>query len=122
MIERGDYKLLETKHQTKILSLDEKETFAWINAMDIGEILVTTHKSLTVDALLAMGKYRLYEVEDEPEYVDQFHLELSVGCGNWQGYLLPNGLPTDTKKRNRIISTKEVITKTNACSECKCGC
>lgn len=122
MIQRGDYKLLETKKQTKILTLDDKETFAWINAMDIGEILVTSHNPHKIDALLAQGKYRLYEVKNEPKYVDQFHLELSVGCGNWQGYLMPYGLPTEEKKRNRIIPTSEVITKTNSCSECNCGC
>ncbi len=122
MVQRGDYKLLETKHQTKILTLDDKESFAWINALDIGEILVTSHKTHDADAFLARGKYRLYEVKDEPKYVDQFHLELSIGCGTWQGYLLPHGLPTDEKKRNRIIPTKEVVTTTNSCSECKCGC
>jgi hypothetical protein len=35
-----------------------------------------------------------------------------VGKGTWQGYLLPTGLPDDKKKRNRIIPTDEVITKT----------
>jgi hypothetical protein len=37
------------------------------------------------------------------------HLELSIGKGQWQGYLLLTGLPTNKKRRNRIIPTKEVI-------------
>ena len=53
----------------------------------------------------------LYKVKDEPNFVDLFHLELLVGEGVWQGYLLPTGLPTAEKKRNRIIPAKEVITK-----------
>ena len=41
-------------------------------------------------------------VKDERELTDLEHLELLVGEGIWQGYLLTTGLPTDEKKRNRI--------------------
>lgn len=112
ILDQGTYHLIETKGQTKILTIDKKKTFAWVNAEDIGEILVTTHKSHEVDHLLAIGKYRLYEVKDEKDLADTKHLELFVGDGTWQGYLLPTGLPTDTKIRNRIIPTKEIITIT----------
>lgn len=109
--QQGSYKLIETKGQTKILILDNNDTFAWINAEDIGEILVTSHKKHKTDCILAAGRYRLYEVKDEPQLTDLLHLELFVGEGIWQGYLLPTGLPNDEKKRNRIIPTDEVITK-----------
>lgn len=108
----GQYKLLETKGQTKILILDDKKTFAWVNATDIGEILVTSHKKHDVDHFLAVGKYRMYEVKDESELTDLIHLELSIGNGIWQGYLLLTGLPNAQNRRNRIIPTKETITKT----------
>lgn len=111
LIQNGTYKLLETKNQTKILILDKKQTFAWINAVGIGEILVTSHKKHHTDCILAIGQYRLYQVKDEPDLTDLMHLELFVGDGNWQGYLLPTHLPTDEKKRNRIIPTHETITK-----------
>lgn len=115
ILARGEYKLIETEHNTKVLILDDKQTFAWINAENIGEILVTSHKTLKEDNLLAVGKYRLYDVKDESKYTDQQHLELQVGCGFWQGYLLPHGLPTDEKKRNRVITTSEILTATNNC-------
>lgn len=115
VVARGKYKLIETQHNTKILILDDKETFAWINAENIGEILVSSHKVHKEDNLLAVGNYRLYDVKDEPQFTDQQHLELQVGCGFWQGYLLPTGLPTDKKKRNRIITTDELLTATNNC-------
>jgi hypothetical protein len=111
VVQEGTYHLIETKGHTKILSLDKNRTFAWVNAADIGEILVTSHKSHIVDHLLAVGKYRLYSVIDEQKITDGLHLELFVGEGRWQGYLLPTGLPTDEKKRNRIIPTKETITR-----------
>lgn len=119
ILTRGDYVLLETKGGTKILVLDDA-SFAWVTVTDIGEILVTSHKAHKADYILSKGKYRLYKVKNEPKYVDQVHLELLIGCGEWQGYLLPNGLPTDIKKRNRLIPTSEIITKTGNCEECTC--
>lgn len=115
VLARGKYKLIETKHNTKILILDDQDTFAWINAENIGEILVTSHKDHKEDNLLAVGNYRLYDVKNEPKFTDQQHLELQVGCGFWQGYILPTGLPTASKKRNRIIATSELLTATNNC-------
>jgi hypothetical protein len=38
------------------------------------------------------------------------HLELSLGKGVWQGYLLLTGLPTAVKIRRRIVPANEVIT------------
>lgn len=114
VIKTGSYKLIETKAQTKILILDSKDTFAWVNIKEIGEILVASHKMHKADAILASGNYRLYDVEKEAKLSDQLHIELSVGDGLWQGYLLPTGLPKGKKKRNRIIPTREVITKTTA--------
>lgn len=111
LIQSGHYTLIETKGQTKILTLDGKKTFAWVNAIDIGEILITSHKAHITDNILAIGKYRLYEIKDEPDLTDLIHLEFFVGEGKWQGYLLPTGLPNEKKKRNRIIPTNETVTK-----------
>lgn len=108
-LSKGDYRLIETKGQVKILYLGEA-AYAWVMAEDIGEILVTTHKPHKVDHILALGRYHLYDVTNEPHYTDLQHLELSVGEGQWQGYLLPTGLPSDTKTRSRVIPTKDVIT------------
>lgn len=112
VFKEGLYQLIETKGQTKILILDKAETFAWVNAAEIGEILVTSHKKHQTDCILANGRYRIIEVKDEPDLTDLIHLELFVGDGFWQGYLLPTGLPSEQDKRKRIIPTNEVITKT----------
>lgn len=111
MIKEGKYKLLETKKQTKILILDKKELFAWINVKNIGELLVSSYKEHSIDCILALGRYRLYNVKDEKKLIDTHHLELCVGSGVWQGYLLPLGLPDEKSTRRRIIPTTEVITK-----------
>lgn len=111
LLQEGTYRLIETKRQTKILTIDNKQTYAWVNARDIGEILVATHQQHKTDCILAIGKYKLYDVKKEPNYADLHHLELSVGGNKWQGYLLLSGLPSEEKKKNRIIPTHEVITK-----------
>lgn len=113
-IQNGEYTLLETKGHVKILTLDRKATFAWINAQNIGEILVASHNPHKADHTLAIGKYRIYEVKNEPNITDLIHLELMIGEGKWQGYLLLNGLPKGQKKRNRIIPTDEIITHVTA--------
>lgn len=110
LVKSGTYQLIETKGQAKILTLDAKETFAWIVASEIGEILVASYKQHKTDHILAIGEYKLYEVADEPDLADLPHLELQVGDNVWQGYLLPTGLPTLQDKKNRIIPTAELIT------------
>jgi hypothetical protein len=111
LVKEGEYRLIETKKHTKILTLDGKETFAWIIAGDIGEILVASHTPHIIDHILCVGAYRMYDVKDESTLTDLVHLELHAGIGIWQGYLLPTGLPAGSKIRNRIIPTKEIITK-----------
>lgn len=111
LVKQGNYKLTETLHSTKILSLDNEKNFAWIKAKKIGEILVTAKKPHKTDNILAVGKYRIYKVKDEDDFTDMLHLELSVGSGIWQGYFLPVGIPNGERRR-RILPTEELITKT----------
>ncbi len=110
VLRQGVYKLIETKKHTKVLFLDNKDAFAWINAGEIGEILVTAHKNVMTDSVLATGDYVLYVVKNEPHIVDLTHLELQVGPHDWQGYILLTGLPTSRKKRTRIVPSNELIT------------
>lgn len=110
ILKEGDYLLLKTKGQIKVLILDRK-SYAWINAENIGQILVSIHKKYIKDAILAKGPYRVYKVKDEPDLTDLIHLELFAGRNTWQGYLLPTGFPLNGKRRSRIIPTDELIGK-----------
>lgn len=111
LLQSGEYSLIETKGETKIIKLDSQRSFAWVNVEDIGEILVATHVRHWTDHILCLGRYRIYLVKDEKDLIDTTHLELCVGNSIWQGYLLPTGLPDVKKKRSRIIPTREVISK-----------
>ena len=106
--QHGSHKLIETKKNTKVLYLDDS-TYAWVEPPAIGEILVSTHQTHKTDCVLSVGDYYIFTVQDEPELSDNMHMELEVGRNTWQGYLLLTGLPTDTKKRSRVIPTTEVI-------------
>lgn len=110
LIDTGWYKLTETKGGTKMLFLDD-HAYAWIYAKDIGEMLISSYREYAEDALLSLGQFKLYDVEDEEEYSDHLHLELEVGAGSWQGYLLLTGLPDERKKRARIVPTTEIISR-----------
>ncbi len=110
-INQGKFKLFETFDKTTILQLDENQNFAWVSAGKIGDILIFSKNKFKESSILSMGNYRLYEVKNEPKLTDLVHLELYIGEGKWQGYLLPTGLPKLSDKRNRIIATNEVITK-----------
>lgn len=115
VLKRGEYKILEAKNNIRILILDNKEVFEWNSQAKNGEISISSYKNNQDDNLLSVGNYRLYNVEDETDYIGQKHLELQVGCGYWQGYLLPKDLPKKNKESNVIIPTKELLTKTNNC-------
>jgi hypothetical protein len=110
LVRYGQYELYETKHQTKVLALDD-DIFAWVNVDGIGEILVSSKGAHDIECVLCKGTYKIYEVKDEPNFTDLLHLELFVGDGAWQGYLLTSGLPNDEKIRSRVIPTNEIITK-----------
>ncbi len=108
LLKQGKYRLIETKAHKKILTLGAND-YAWVNAIEIGEILVASHNPHIVDAILSVGNYWLYDVKDDPELTDLQHLELEVGPNTIQGFLLLTGLPTSKKKRSRIIPTNQLV-------------
>jgi hypothetical protein len=105
--------MFQTKSGTRILDLDGQVEYSWISTENVGEILVTVKRKIKANYLIVRGKYRLYEVKDEAGLTDLNHLELYVGEGHWQGFLLPTGLPGKIDIRNKIIPTSELITQTS---------
>ncbi len=108
LINKGDYKLIGTADRKIILYLDG-QGYHWGYAPTIGNLLTFSKHPHKESYVLATGKYKIYEVEDEPKLVDLEHLELSLGSNQWQGYLLLTGLPKARKIRSRIEPTNEVI-------------
>lgn len=108
LLKEGTYLLGESKKHTRFLYLD-KTCYVWVIVLSIGDILskaVHTHEPATV---LSKGRYKLYDIKNEPDLVDLKHLELEVEDGEWQGYLLLTGLPRGKKRRSRIVPTTEKV-------------
>lgn len=94
-----------------MLRLDEKE-YLWEYAKGIGDLLLFAKQEHPPLSILSKGTYKIYDVKNEPEYVDLQHLELSVGNNTWQGYLLLTGLPNARKIRSKFVPTNEIISVT----------
>jgi hypothetical protein len=107
-IDGGTFELTETGHGTKILVLNDLP-YVWIVAPGIGSLLIYTDQPHETSEILSKGHFRLFQVRDEPELSDQLHLELEFSKNQWQGYLLPTGLPDDTDTRKRLIATHQTI-------------
>ncbi|HET6924519.1 MAG TPA: hypothetical protein VFH39_01665 [Candidatus Saccharimonadales bacterium] len=108
LIRFGRYRLIETRHQNKILYLG-RSVYAWVQPVEFGEMLVTTHKPHKTDCVLSIGLYRLYDNSDVHEVPTVQHLELEVGKDEWQGYILPGGLPRAGRPRARIVPTPQLV-------------
>lgn len=108
--ESGMYRLTETPHRMKLLTLSKHGAYILTSIEGIGDILAVTRRPHRVHTVLSIGAYLLYDVDDEPALSDQIHLELETGRYEWQGYLLPTGLPYGDKLRSRIIPTREIVT------------
>lgn len=104
----GEYRLVERTRQVKILYLDTKP-YVWLATPGVGQLLIATHRSRESDRILGAGRYRLYDVKDEPDLSGHKHLELSLGGSRWQGYILLSGLPTSKKPHSKVLATNELI-------------
>lgn len=108
LIKKGQYKLVATLDHKRMLYLDG-QGYQWAYAEHIGDLFAFSKHLHTQNYVLAVGEYRIYRVKNEPKLVDLDHLELEIGNGQWQGYLLLTGLPTARKIRSRVEATREVI-------------
>ena len=102
LVKAGVYTLIETPKGTKILTLNKNYVYAWIRTDKMGEMLVWSKNPHRTYDTLALGRFRLYELDSTPYYTRQF-LELEVGRSSWQSYVLPAGLPYEGKWRSKII-------------------
>ena len=111
----GRYQLSESKDGSRLLCLAsyyDEVTYAWGYSDGI-QLRLTDQKPDETWSALVVGKYRLYLVNGEADLTDQHHLELLVGEGVWQGYILPEGFPEELTAKT-MIPVKELITKSFA--------
>jgi hypothetical protein len=103
---KGQYETFETAHHHKILVLDNREYFAWIRTSQ-GELLVLSDQDHEREKTLHSGEYVAFTPHDEPEFNDEVE-HLALGRGNkFEEFILPNGLPTESDKRKKIVTAEE---------------
>jgi hypothetical protein len=110
LLQSGKYTLLQAIEEVKALLLDKK-LFGWDEVVAEEELVFFSLKQFHPIGISTTGKYRLYEVKGEKKLVNAIHLELFAGDGKWEGYLLPDGLPTKEVPRKKIVRIDQTITK-----------
>jgi hypothetical protein len=104
---QGHYELFETTKQHRILALNDRQWFAWVQGQR-GEILVHSDADHQKDHTLQQGQFYLVDFERDPTYKDMPHLFLQRG-ESYQEVMLPNGLPTEQDHQKKLVKTDTAL-------------
>lgn len=106
LIQWGNYRLAIIAEGNAIVSLDDDvySLYPEYKTMELSDIDIDTA------LVLHRGDYKLYDVYDEPQLAETIHLELEDEDGYIVNYLLPQGLPVNSKRRTRQLTTTQQIT------------
>jgi hypothetical protein len=107
--EQGHYELFNTTHQHRILVLNDKQWFAWVQGQQ-GEILVHSDADHQKQHTLQRGQFYLVDFEDDPTYKDMPHLFLQTD-DRYDEVMLPNGLPTEQDHQKKVVKTDHRLPK-----------
>jgi hypothetical protein len=107
--QQGRYELFETTHHHRILSLDRKRWYAWVEGQ-AGEILVRSDSDHKKARTLSKGRYHFVMFDDDPKFKDMPHLFLEDG-GRYRELMVPNGLPNDRDYQKKVVDTGSTLSK-----------
>lgn len=107
---KGNYETFKTTKGHKILVLDDKDYYAWVDTAQ-GHILIQSDADHQREKILNQGDYVFAIPHDEPTMrEDMGHLELKE-AEKYHTYILPNGLPDRKDEQKKIVSTDEYISE-----------
>ena len=75
-----------------------------------GHILVKSSSDHQKDKTISKGQFYLADFQDDPEFRDMPHLFMEDG-GKFKEFVLPQGLPTESNDRKKVILTEEKLDK-----------
>jgi len=76
-----------------------------------GTIRLASHSEFyTVEKILS-GRFRMYRVSNEQSFKNGTQLELCKKAGEWNCYVLPEGLPDKNNREKSFFVTNDCITK-----------
>lgn len=107
---KGNYETFKTTEGHKILVLDRKDYYAWIDTAK-GHLLVQSDGDHTKAKTLSEGEYVFVIPHNEPFMKDDIgHLELKED-GQFHTYILPRGLPDKNDEQKKLVYTKEYLSQ-----------
>lgn len=106
LLKSGFYALGTSRHNTKILYLDNS-CFIWLNEPSLGSILLTSERRPDLYMIVCEGRYHLKDPEQSDEKSPMQFLELEIAPKDWQSFSLISGLPNGHMKRSRIRTNND---------------
>ena len=107
--DQGNYELFETTHGHRILVLDGKRWYAWVEGQR-GELLVLSDSDHEKDHTVQEGQFYLADFEDDPKFQDNPHLFLQKG-DHFEELIVPSGLPDDSDNQKKAASTNGTVAR-----------
>lgn len=105
--QHGNYELFETTNGHRILVLEGKDWYAWVEGQE-SPLLVQSDSDHDKDHTLSEGRFYLIDFEGDHDFRDQPHLFLQEN-DRYRALIVPNGLPTQRDKQKRLIEVDEKV-------------
>lgn len=107
---RGHYDLFETTHGHQILNLNDRDFFAVVEGQK-GDILVRSDSDHKKKTSVMKGDFCLVDFQDDPKFNDTPHLFLQESDSQYQEWVLPQGLPSDSDHQKKLVRTDNRVEK-----------
>lgn len=105
-VSTGNYSLRKLISGHKLLTLDKK-SYVWVEGNP--DYLVRSKESTADSYLIYKGRYWLFDVVDRPGFTPGLHLSIVKRPGEWEAFIIPDGLPNKTHPQSTITPTDERI-------------
>jgi hypothetical protein len=102
----GNYSLQKLVSGHKLLTLDKK-SYIWVSG-NPGH-LVRTKETTKGSILISKGRYWLFDVATRPGLTKGLHLSIVKSPGEWEAFIITDGLPDKVNKQSIITPTDERI-------------
>lgn len=106
---KGSYELVQTDEDYKILVLDGKESYDWLEYPH-GEYLALSTAGYQRENTVAQGDYVVMSARHESGWEnDVDYLGLNEDGERYHMYKIPFGLPTDERQKKRLLDFNQYM-------------
>jgi len=105
-ISTGNYCLRKIDSDHKLLTLDKKSYIWTLSDPDYLERGAMIDNKFPV---ISKGRFWIFDVLSHPRLTKGLHLSIVKAPGEWEAYIMPDGLPDKKHTQSGIVPTKERI-------------